>query len=170
MLNDLFQTSPILAHKSVEWYTPKWVFDALSIEFDLDPSSPHDAQTAVPAKTKYTLFDDGLKKPWFGRVWINPPFSTATSQWIRRFVAHGNGIALVFSRTDASWCQEAMKQATAILFISGRMEFVPGIENQHKSSRGGAGTVLFAFGEDCADALARLSSHGVYFRGHKGSE
>jgi DNA primase len=35
--------------KSVEWYTPAWVFDALGLQFDLDPASPHDFETAVPA-------------------------------------------------------------------------------------------------------------------------
>lgn len=172
MLTDFFQsaTTPINKAKSVEWYTPKWIFDSLSIEFDLDPASPHDAETAVPARTKYTLFDNGLSKCWFGRVWLNPPFGPTTSQWIERFIAHGHGIALVFSRTDASWCQEAMKKATAILFIAGRMEFVPGNENKHKTSRSGAGTVLFAFGEDCAQALERLKTHGFYIRCRNGDD
>ena len=47
-------------HKSVEWYTPKWIFDELAIAFDLDPCSPHDMESQVPAKVKYTIFDDGL--------------------------------------------------------------------------------------------------------------
>lgn len=149
-------------HKSVEWYTPAWVFDALGLQFDLDPSSPHDFITAVPAATKYTVFDDGLKKPWFGRVFLNPPYGPATGFWIRRMVEHGNGIALVFSRTDASWFQDAMKASSAMLFVSGRIEFVPGIENQHKKSRCGAGTCLFAFGDECAIALKNLSDRGVF--------
>jgi len=149
-------------HKSVEWYTPAWVFDALGLEFDLDPASPHDHETAVPAATKYTVFDDGLKKPWFGRVWMNPPYGPSTGLWVRRMAQHGNGIALVFSRTDASWCQEAMRSATAMLFVAGRVEFVPGNENQHKKSRCGAGTVLLAFGAECAKALRKLGDRGVF--------
>lgn len=154
------RTAP--AHKSVEWYTPAWVFAELGLTFDLDPASPHDMDTAVPAVTKYTVFDDGLKQMWFGRVWINPPYGPDTGMWVRRMVQHGNGIALVFSRTDASWFQEAMNAATAILFVSGRIEFVPGRENQHKKSRCGAGTALFAFGDDCANALRRMSDRGVF--------
>lgn len=148
-------------HKSVEWYTPKWVFDALAINFDLDPASPHDFETMVPAATKYTVFDDGLKKPWFGRVWINPPYGPDIGLWMRRMIEHGNGIALVFSRTDASWFQEAMRQASAVLFLSGRVDFIPGKENQHKKSRAGAGTALFAFGPHCQIALRNLESRGV---------
>ncbi len=148
-------------NKSVEWYTPKFIFEELSIQFDLDPCSPWDMETAVPAKTKFTIFDDGLSKEWFGRVWLNPPYGKDTPMWIRRMIEHGDGIALVFSRTDSAWCQEAMKACTAMLFISGRINFVPGKENQHKKSRSGAGTVLFAFGEDSAKALERIRDRGV---------
>lgn len=149
-------------HKSAEWYTPSWVFEELGVEFELDPSSPHDMETAVPAKFKYDVFDDGLKKPWHGRVWLNPPYGKDTPAWIRRMIEHNNGIALVFSRTDAAWCQEAMSACTAMLFISGRVQFVPGLENQHKKSRCGAGTVLFAFGRDNAEVLKKLNNRGTY--------
>lgn len=157
-------SSTFVSHKSVEWYTPAWVFRAIGLTFDLDVASPHDMETAVPAAKKYTVFDNGLSKPWFGRVWMNPPYGPETGQWMKRMAAHNNGIALVFSRTDTSWCQEAMKSANAILFLAGRIEFVPGRENQHKKARCGAGTVLFAWGEDCTVALERLSDRGVFIR------
>jgi hypothetical protein len=66
-------------HKSVEWYTPAWIFEALEMKFDLDPASPHDMDSFVPATLKYTVFDDGLKKPWSGRVWLNPPYGPMTT-------------------------------------------------------------------------------------------
>lgn len=154
----------VLKQKSAEWYTPVWLFDELGLMFDLDPASPHDMETAVPATTKYTVFDNGLKKSWFGRVWMNPPYGPDTGTWMHRMIQHGNGIALVFSRTDTSWCQEAMREATATLFISGRIQFIPGKENQHKKSRCGAGTVLFGFGDECANALRRLSYRGVFMQ------
>lgn len=149
-------------NKSVEWYTPAWVFHELGLKFDLDPASPHDMQTFVPAETKYTIFDNGLAKEWFGRVWLNPPYGTETPFWMRRMVDHGDGIAMVFSRTDAAWFQEAMRECSAILFMSGRIEFVPGIENKHKKSRSGAGTAMLAFGFDNAIALSKLSSRGIF--------
>lgn len=148
--------------KSAEWYTPKWVFEELGLDFDLDPSSPHDMESMVPARNKYTIFDDGLSKQWFGRVWLNPPYGRETPFWIRRMISHGYGIALVFSRTDASWFQEAMRSADAILFLSGRIEFIPGKENAHKKSRCGAGTAMFAFGDSNVAALKKLSDRGFY--------
>lgn len=151
-------------HKSVEWYTPTWIFETLGLEFGTDPASPHDMETPVPARVKYTVFDDGLKQPWYGRVWLNPPYGLTTPQWMHRFVEHGHGIALVFSRTDAAWCQRALESATAILFLAGRIDFTPGKENQHKKGRAGAGTLMLAFGDDCANALRRLSDRGVFLQ------
>ena len=150
--------------KSVEWYTPSWIFEDLDLTFDLDPASPHDFETPVPAIKKYTIFDDGLKKPWAGRVWLNPPYGKETGVWIDRMIDHGDGIVLVFSRTDAKWCQRAMKNAGAILFMSGRISFIPGHENAHKKYSAGAGTVLFAFGDQCVKALEKMSEKGVLIK------
>ena len=150
------------SQKSVEWYTPKWVFDELGIVFDLDPSSPHDHETFVPAAKKLTIFDDGLSQDWLGTVWMNPPYGRETPFWMRRFIDHGNGIALVFSRTDTAWCQEAMRSCDAMLFVGGRIDFEPGHENKHKKSRCGAGTVMFAIGDRCVEALKKLSDRGVF--------
>lgn len=151
-------------HKSVEWYTPAWIFEKLGLTFDIDPCSPHDMESHVPARTKFTVFDDGLKQPWNGRVWLNPPYGRSTPFWMRRFIDHANGIALVFSRTDALWCQEALRTADACLFVAGRIDFVPGKENQHKRARAGAGSVMFAYGDVCADALEQLGDRGVFLR------
>ncbi len=151
-------------YKSVEWYTPEWIFKKLAIDFDLDPCSPHDMESVVPAKTKYTVFDNGLSKPWHDRVWLNPPYGKDTPFWMNRIAEHGNGIALVFSRTDSSWFQNAMRACTSILFFEGRIEFIPGLENQHKKSRSGAGSAMFAFGDECAKAVYRLSDEGFYLQ------
>ena len=148
--------------KSVEWYTPDWIFQRLCIDFDLDPASPHDFETPVPATKKLTKYDDGLIVNWHGRVWMNPPYSRETPLWMRKFIDHDHGICLVFSRTDTKWFQEALKKADATLFLSGRIDFIPGHENQHKKSRAGAGTAMFAFGDDCKNALKNLSDLGFY--------
>jgi|TARA_Y100000034_G_scaffold128570_1_gene183440 hypothetical protein len=76
-----------------EWYTPKWIFDELNIEFDLDVCSPDGGIPWIPAINYYTKTDDGLSQPWVGTVWCNPPFSNA-KPWIEKFVEHGHGVAL----------------------------------------------------------------------------
>ena len=40
---------------SVEWYTPKSVFDALGVGFDLDVCSPGLDKTWVPAERALTI-------------------------------------------------------------------------------------------------------------------
>ncbi|OGB58413.1 MAG: hypothetical protein A2503_10020 [Burkholderiales bacterium RIFOXYD12_FULL_59_19] len=155
-------------HKSVEWYTPAWIFAALGLTFDMDPCSPHDMESMVPAAIKYTVFDDGLKRHWAGRVWLNPPYGPDTGVWVKRMAEHRCGIALVFSRTDASWFQAAMRSADAVCFLAGRVEFIPGHENKHKKSRCGAGTALFSWGFDCVQGLRKLGDRGVFLEMPKG--
>lgn len=80
---------------SDDYYTPKWIFDALGLHFDLDVASPP-RPTNVPCDRYYTQADDGLASPWYGRVWCNPPFSSS-GQWVQRWLEHGNGVLLVCS-------------------------------------------------------------------------
>ena len=83
-----------------DWLTPPWLLEKLG-EFDLDPCSPVDRPWDTAAK-HYTIADNGLNQPWEGRVWLNPPYGRQTIQWVRRLACHGNGIALIFARTETS--------------------------------------------------------------------
>jgi len=85
---------------SDDYYTPKWIFDALGLHFDLDVASPPHS-TNVPCDRYYTREDDGLASPWYGRVWCNPPYSKAL-EWITKWIDHGNGcLMVVASRSKA---------------------------------------------------------------------
>ena len=153
-------------NESVEWYTPPEIFEALDTTFDLDPCSPGEGLSFVPAKTHLTIVDDGLTTDWGGRVFMNPPYGRETKHWIDKFVEHGNGIALVFARTDVAWFQDNAKHFDGILFISGRVRFYQG----SKDIRGGtpgAGSMLVACGEENAKLLQN-SGLGVFMRVEKG--
>lgn len=137
---------------SFEWYTPAWVFERLGLVFDLDVASPGLEHTPwIPARACFTRHDDGLAQPWVGRVWVNPPYGDQVPRFIGRLADHGDGIALVLSRTDTRWFHTALSRATVTCFVAGRLNHVPG--SAQAVSRPAVGSVLFAFGDVCARAL-----------------
>ena len=80
-----------------EWLTPPCLLRRLG-PFDLDPCSPVNRPWDT-ARHHYTIEDDGLQQPWFGRVFCNPPYDTALIvRFIRRCVEHRNAVALTFAR------------------------------------------------------------------------
>lgn len=86
------------AMRSDTWLTPPEILDALG-DFDLDPCTPEHMPWDT-ATCRYTIVDDGLTSPWFGRVWLNPPYGRQVSSWVERMAEHGRGTALVFARTE----------------------------------------------------------------------
>ena len=89
---------------SDEQYTPKWIFDALNVEFDLDVCAPEGGVDYSPAKKHYSLVDDSLNREWEGFVWMNPPFSEG-EPWHEKFINHGNGICLA-PMSKSYWFQD----------------------------------------------------------------
>lgn len=101
-----------------------------------------------PAACHYSRADDGLSQPWHGRVWLNAPYGRGIGRWLDRRAAHGDGLALVFARTDTAWFHRAAHTATAICFVAGRLHFVAG--DGRPASAAGAPSVLLAYGLPCA--------------------
>jgi DNA N-6-adenine-methyltransferase (Dam) len=137
---------------SVEWYTPPEVFAALGLRFDLDPASPVGGLPWVPAKRQLSVLDHGLSTPWFGRVWLNPPYGRGMDRWMTRLADHGDGLALVFNRSDTRWWHDAVPRATAVCFIYRRLRFIR--PDGSIGCNSPAPSLLLAFGLPCALALA----------------
>jgi len=138
-----------------EWLTPKWVTDALA-PFDLDPCSPGERRPWDTAAYHLSSENDGLAAPWFGRVWCNPPYGRETFKWLSRLADHGNGIALVFARTETvGFHQQVWQRAHSVFFFMGRLRFcrVDGTE----ADRPNAPSCLIAYG---ADNTLRISGSG----------
>ena len=49
-----------------DYYTPKWLFDALGLEFDIDVAAPLQGIPWLPAKRWFSQADDGLAQEWGG--------------------------------------------------------------------------------------------------------
>jgi hypothetical protein len=147
-----------------EWLTPPWLLARLG-EFDLDPCSPSDARRPWPiAKLHFSIEDNGLNKEWFGRVWLNPPYGSKLSIWVKRLAHHGNGLALIPARTDTkAFFDFVWGTASAILFFRGRLRFHHANGSLSTNSMGAA-HVLVGYGENNATAMSKLTDLGFFIR------
>ncbi len=109
---------------TVEWRTPRSVFDALGLDFDLDPASPPGGVPWIPAARFVDREEDGLSIPWTGRVWLNPPYGRDLPRFVGRMATHRNGVALLPSRTETRWWQSTALTADAVCFLDRRLHFV----------------------------------------------
>lgn len=136
-------------------YTPRWIFDRLAITFDLDVAAPPGGVPWIPAARQYTMADDGLTSPWEGRVWMNPPYSEP-GPWVDRWLAHGNGIAIVCT-SKAMWYGR-LWDSEAVLHTprdpgSNQLKFVKNGVRNHGIYMP---VVMAALGDECIEALHRL--------------
>ena len=145
-----------------EWYTPIELINSLG-SFDLDPCAPE-----VPLwRTATTMYDknvDGLKQDWFGRVWLNPPYSRPLiEQFVNRMAEHNNGIALLLNRCDSKmFIDVILEKATAIKFLKSRIRFYK--KDGTRGGNPGCGSILIAFGEDNAYTLEKNSLPGKFIK------
>lgn len=131
-LDVLKDVEPTKEKPSVEWYTPhEFIEMARSVMggFDLDPASNPKAQGWVKADKFYTKDDDGLKQPWFGRVWCNPPYGKFTRLFIERglqFYSDGAVSECIFlvNRTGAGWYMDLSERFDAICQVRKRISFL----------------------------------------------
>lgn len=145
-----------------EWLTPPHILKALG-PFDLDPCAPIDRPWEMAAK-HYTITDNGLLKPWHGRVWLNPPYGPPTiiGPWLRRMVGHGRGTLLTFARTETDLFFETIwRGATAALFLHGRLYFHH-VDGKRAAANAGAPSVLAAYGDDDAQRLRDAPIDGQF--------
>jgi hypothetical protein len=148
--------------REVRWLTPAYIPAALG-EFDLDPCG---APGHSLANTTYLLEngDDGLRDDWFGRVWLNPPYGNLTEPFLERLAKHGNGIALIFARTETRmFFRQVWAKADAILFLEGRLSFLDASGVKAKANAG-APSVLVAYGEENVTALENSGLPGKLIR------
>lgn len=134
-----------------DWQTPIEYVRALG-EFDLDPcANQHDPTRC--ARRAYTVEDDGLNLPWFGRVWCNPPYGSEARDWLEKLGQHGDGIALIPPRMGAQWFHNVvLARFDAMLFHYGRVAFI-NPETGLPVTGNNADSVFIAYGQRNVEAL-----------------
>jgi hypothetical protein len=139
------------------WLTPPPILAALG-DFDLDPCSSLNRPWDT-AKHHYTIEDDGLKQEWFGRVWCNPPYGPGMAPFLKKMVAHKNGIVLIFARTETkAFFEYVWAEADAIMFLKGRLKFH--FPDGRQGGTAGSPSVLIAYGQNNVEALENSGLEG----------
>lgn len=136
------------------WLTPLALVKELGI-FDLDPCGFPNYHTA---NKLICLPKDGLQEEWCGRVWLNPPYGRHIESWLKKLEQHGNGIALVFGRTDTSWFHRI--KPDLLFFIRGRIKFLR--SDFTEDTNAGHGSVLMAFGRNNAGSILQSNIKGIW--------
>lgn len=116
---------------SDEWSTPQDFFDEVVNKygpFDLDAAATAD-NTKAPKF--YTRTENGLRQPWFGQVWLNPPYGPYVNTWLEKIhnelFIYRNAIQVLMllpARTDTKWFHKwVLLDADFIYFLRGRLHF-----------------------------------------------
>ena len=116
---------------SEHWGTPQALFDRLNVmfNFELDPCAANGEIAKCPLF--YTPEDDGLKLPWRGRVFLNPPYGrNRVKKWVAKAASElviENAelvVALLPASVGTHWFNDyVMPYATQIFFVRGRVAF-----------------------------------------------
>jgi hypothetical protein len=110
----------------VEYYTPPEIIEAARATMggiDLDPASSAKANEIVKAERFYTAKEDGLKKVWFGCVWLNHPFGRASNPlWIRRLISESKlasfraACCVTYACTSEEWFRPLLNYPQCFLY------------------------------------------------------
>ena len=160
-MDQLFAVDALdVADTTDDYYTPRWIFDAAGLMFDMDVAAPIDPdRRTCPSRRYLTPVEDGLSHPWQGLVWMNPPYS-GPGRWVERFAVHGCGLALLPAARDTRWLGVLLGCADALTLVS--LHF-------HKPDGSIASArylhILAACGPVAVEALSRVATADKYVRG-----
>ena len=116
----------LFSSSTVEWETPKELFEALNkrFRFELDVCATAENSQCSRWFDKET---DGLSREWKGRCWMNPPYGREIGAWVRKARQEAERGALVVgllpARTDTKWWHENVLGHAEVRFIAGRLRF-----------------------------------------------
>jgi hypothetical protein len=133
--------------------TPEWVYSKLGC-IDLDPCAGIDTDIG---KNNFCieLGEDGLKLPWKGFVYCNPPFSEK-EKWASKMIEHKNGILILPERGSAPWFGPLALEAGAYWVMGKKINFIGG------PSSNNLGSALFLFGDEAKQRLLNGNLTGHY--------
>lgn len=124
--------------------------------FDLDPCTSQ-RQPWPTARTMWTVHEDGTSGCWSGEVWLNPPYGRELYSWLARLAAHGNGMALLYARTDTQgFLTHVWDRASAVYFLTGRPFFHQPVTGFQCPANCGGPMCLACYGSKPLERVQRL--------------
>jgi phage N-6-adenine-methyltransferase len=149
------------------WQTPTWLVDRIHAAFgggiDLDPCTT-EANPTRATSWFYPPIYDGILWSWADpakrerRIFVNPPYGRTIALWMDKCAdaAAGGGrvIALVPAWTGTKWFQRAVRDATEICLVAGRIDF------NNVKGRGKFSSVLIGFNQ----TLEKFDDLGIILR------
>ena len=139
------------------WLTPIEIVKALG-DFDLDPCSPVNAPWRL-TPLYYTIEHDGLKQPWVGRCFVNPPYGRETKHWLKKCSEYKNCTALIFARVETQWFKEFVWDAAhSIFFFHHRITFHK--ECGAKGQSASAPSCLISYNIENTEAIKNSNLNG----------
>lgn len=119
----------LFSSKTDLWETPQDFFDMLDAEFGFTLDAAADAQNHKCPRY-YTREQDGLKQPWTGTVWCNPPYGRQIGEWVQKAsyenaVNNNTIVMLLPARTDTRWFHTYIYKQPNVetRFVRGRLKF-----------------------------------------------
>lgn len=129
--------------------------------FDLDAASGCEPEPIAP--TRYTKEDDGLARPWFGNVWLNPPYSDI-AEWMEKAWKESLNpdvdsiLVLVPNRTSTQWFHDHATKADYYVVLEGRLKYV------HTDGSAPFPSAIFVYGDAPDAVLGELASRGGLYQ------
>lgn len=162
--------SDAIAITSDDCYTPRWIFDAMGLHFDLDVAAPPGGPWHVPCDRYFTAEDDGLAQSWDGLVWCNPPYSGMTA-WADRWLAHDRGVLMGIVVPQVRWMKRVFSECEALAFTgvgtgNGQDGFIRP-DGSHMRPRNPVFVAFRGVGAEPAERLAAADPYGAVLYGRR---
>ena len=150
-----------------DFYSPKTLVERARLVFggciDLDPASCREADKTIQALKYYSRHEDGLRQPWYGRVWLNPPFSQ-WELWSAKLIAELPHVdqAIVLNSVRATTTRSfhpIVRSSDAMLKIRGR----DGFSGPRANVSPDGGHELYYFGNNVVEFNRQFKDMGIVF-------
>jgi hypothetical protein len=124
------------------------------------------ANETIKATDIYTKEDDGLTKNWYGRVWLNPPFSLSKLAIPKLIESYENGNvkkAVILIKSDVSTQKYKLLYPYPFCELNRRVKF----ENTSNKDSSPFPVVMFYLGQDFYKWNQVMSKLGKVHIGHR---